>query len=670
MAQPVWNLTVDLTTKTATFQSGMSDAAKSARDAFKDIKGGADEMADGVASASARTEYSMTEARHGVMMLGEEFGVHLPRGITTFIASLGPVGAAMEMAFPFLAIILGATLLIEHLVKVGEAAEKAAEAGHKLDDDMTLGVNHAKEALIDAAIEARKLAGEPAWDLIAEKLKLQDVDRGIENLHRLDKALDDLEKAHGATSNWNPFNWLDHSDDLAAKIKSLKEDMQGKSETDQAGILAGRLASQSKILEQMKGQSDVSAAQLKNEQAYVEWLRQATTEIQTQADAAKLQEKNKGTKDQQDKIKKAEEEQTRLYETQQRGLEQRRKAEEEYAKKNTEIAKKALDDKLKLEDEEMKATESVTKTFVDEQKEKARIGEELGKEEAEHTKKMAALELQAEETQTKDMVKLHKTRSQQVLAEQISGENSAYAVQMRGYETELGSLDKNGKDYEVHLRQLQDREQELTKEHQNKLTAITEQAEEERNKRLLDADHRFADDMSSNLTRALMGQETWAKMSLQLGKQVAAGLMENAFKSVMANDYTKESDAAAAARKGYLMGQKFPFPANLVAAPVLAATAFAAVMAFEQGGIVPGVEHGDVVQARLTPGEAVIPKAMTENLTHAARHGDNSKQSENHFHYHNHSSIQAFDSDGVNRVLEDHGDKFAEHFHQQVRRGH
>ena len=61
----------------------MSDAAKAARGAFNDVKAGADEMASGVENASARTEYSMTEARHGVMMLGEEFGVHLPRGLTT-----------------------------------------------------------------------------------------------------------------------------------------------------------------------------------------------------------------------------------------------------------------------------------------------------------------------------------------------------------------------------------------------------------------------------------------------------------------------------------------------------------------------------------------------------------------------------------------------------------
>src|ERR1039458_5698633 len=114
MAQPVWVLSVDLQTKTATFQSGMADAARSARGTFGEIGGGSEAM-------GRRVGGSMTEARHGVMMLGEEFGIHLPRGLTTFIATLGPVGAAMEAAFPFLAIILGVTLLLKHLETLRQA---------------------------------------------------------------------------------------------------------------------------------------------------------------------------------------------------------------------------------------------------------------------------------------------------------------------------------------------------------------------------------------------------------------------------------------------------------------------------------------------------------------------------------------------------------------------
>ncbi len=393
MAQPVWILSVDLQTKTATFQTGMSDAAKAARDAFKDIKDGSKEMADGVAEASGATNYSMTEARHGVMMLGEEFGVHLPRGLTTFIASLGPVGAAMEMAFPFLAIILGATLLIEHLTKVGEAAEKAAEAGTKLDNDMTLGVNHAKEALIDAQIEARKLAGLDAWDLLAQKMQLKDVDKGIENVGRLEKALGDLVKANGATSNWNPFNWLDHSDDLAAKAKALQDQMQGKSQTDQASVAANALAIQSKVLEQMKGQTDVSDKQLKNQAAYVDFLKKETEQLQDQAKADAQAAANHQKKDNAYEAKKEEAERAKVTESWVRYFDSIQKMNDETARKRAEANKKAKDEDIKMQEEELRATEAVNKEIIDQQKERARIDQELGKEEADHTKKMAELTL-------------------------------------------------------------------------------------------------------------------------------------------------------------------------------------------------------------------------------------------------------------------------------------
>jgi hypothetical protein len=152
VAAPVWVLSVDLQTKTATFQSGMAEAAKSARGAFTDIKSGSGEMGRDVG-------YSMGEARHGVMMLGEEFGVHLPRGLTTFIASLGPVGAAMEAAFPFLAIILGATLLLEHLAKLHEEGEKLTADQMKFGLAAQEAFNSLDNKLLQAGIRADDLRG-------------------------------------------------------------------------------------------------------------------------------------------------------------------------------------------------------------------------------------------------------------------------------------------------------------------------------------------------------------------------------------------------------------------------------------------------------------------------------------------------------------------------------
>src|ERR1700743_675670 len=167
MAQPVWVLSVDLQTKTATFQSGMAEAARSARGAFTDIKSGSGEMAGEVGT-------NMMEARHGVMLLGEAFGGHLPRALTTFIASIGPVGAAMEAAFPFLAIAVGATLLIEALVKMHEAGEKLTEDQVRFGTAVQNAFNSLDQKLTQAQIKSDELRND---HLGALALQLKAIDQ-------------------------------------------------------------------------------------------------------------------------------------------------------------------------------------------------------------------------------------------------------------------------------------------------------------------------------------------------------------------------------------------------------------------------------------------------------------------------------------------------------------
>src|ERR1700733_9572203 len=158
MSNQVWSLSVDLQTKTAVFTSGLADAAKSARGSFQEIRESAREM-------GASTGYSMGEARHGVMLLGEEFGVHLPRGVTTFLASLGPVGGAMEAAFPFLAIIVGATFLIEKLMKLGDEASKSGQAWAGVTDEIKKWGENSKRQLLEVQIAADRLSGDKLAEL-------------------------------------------------------------------------------------------------------------------------------------------------------------------------------------------------------------------------------------------------------------------------------------------------------------------------------------------------------------------------------------------------------------------------------------------------------------------------------------------------------------------------
>src|ERR1700743_883575 len=198
MAQPVWVLSVDLQTKTATFQSGMAEAARSARGAFTDIKSGSGEMAGEVGT-------NMMEARHGVMLLGEAFGGHLPRALTTFIASIGPVGAAMEAAFPFLAIAVGATLLIEALVKMHEAGEKLTEDQVRFGTAVETAFNSLDQRLLQSEIKADELRGD---HLGALSKQLQMIDH--QSMEELVKQFDTVAKAADVVfgelkSHWYTF---------------------------------------------------------------------------------------------------------------------------------------------------------------------------------------------------------------------------------------------------------------------------------------------------------------------------------------------------------------------------------------------------------------------------------------------------------------------------------
>ena len=81
----------------------------------------------------------------------------------------------------------------------------------------------------------------------------------------------------------------------------------------------------------------------------------------------------------------------------------------------------------------------------------------------------------------------------------------------------------------------------------------------------------------------------------------------------------------------------------------------------------PGVGNRDSVPAMLTPGEAVLPKRLTDNLMHSNDRTSSGAQ-EVHVHHHNTFNVHAMDSEGVDRVLEKHSDTFEKHFSNHVRK--
>jgi hypothetical protein len=154
-----------------------------------------------------------------------------------------------------------------------------------------------------------------------------------------------------------------------------------------------------------------------------------------------------------------------------------------------------------------------------------------------------------------------------------------------------------------------------------------------------------------------------------MGNEVVSGMMENAIKSVLADDFTKEHDAAAAARKAFNIGMSIGGPAGIILGPTFGAAAFAAVMAFEGGtDRVPGVGRGDIVPARLSPGEGVVPGGVMDGLRGLARSGGFTGGHTTVVHVRPTYHVNTIDGDGMQDVLEKHTEQLTKHVERTVRK--
>jgi hypothetical protein len=717
MAQPVWVLSVDLQTKTATFTSGLADAAKGARASFNDIKAGAQEM-------GRETGYSMMEARHGVMLLGEEFGVHLPRALTSFIASIGPIGSAMSAAFPFLAIVVGATLLLEHLHKLKEAGEKLTESQERFGTTTLDVLNKLDDKLLQAGIRTDELNHNHLAKLNKE---LELIDH--QSMDELVRAFDILSKdADGMfaqlKASWYQFgagsagakhalesfqtqyasllaqgkdqeasNLLSGTRETAEHVLALQKQIRdNQTSTGTGGTHQGDY---SKFEEAKVALQALSVGYTDKEVSAQQILVQALQrQVDVQSRVNELTAKQKGNakqaegdksggeadkqlREQASQERKELEEMQRLWEQNYReavsNLQQNEREKIDATKQGSAARLAAID--AAIREEQTKGLQDtgfyrgLLTSRVNEARqmveEEGRLKAEAGKEGAQHELKMGELEVAAQRDAGQLALSTMRNAYAARTALELKLADESNSVKLRANQQDIAALDKSGKDYENKLKGLQDKQLELVREHENEVTQIKDKAEEARNTRILTAQRGLQDAEAKGLTSTLMRHESFAKMMDSLGQQVAAGMMETALKAILANDMTKISDAKFAARQGWKAGSHFPFPANLVMEPLLAASAFASVMAFEGGGVVPGVGRGDSVPAMLEPGEGVLPKRLMEGLNRSA---GGAGGGDTHIHHHSTYHVQALDSDGVDRVLHEHHETFARHFENHVRR--
>ena len=141
-------LIIKLQAETAQFREDMGKV-KSDLDGLKGKAG----------EAGAAMDYSMLEARGSVVLLGDQFGVHMPREISRMIATIPGVGLALESLLPIMGVVFGAEMIYKW-IEANEKAKAAAKAAWDgMDDAANAALHKMDEEILSTGARVDDLDG-------------------------------------------------------------------------------------------------------------------------------------------------------------------------------------------------------------------------------------------------------------------------------------------------------------------------------------------------------------------------------------------------------------------------------------------------------------------------------------------------------------------------------
>lgn len=154
--------------------------------------------ADAVEEGTGRMKSSMGEARGEAALLGEAFGIHLPRHVRSFIAELPGVGKALSAAFSATAILFVANALVELSKKLSEGLAEFIYA-KSVWEETTKSVVDLNNELLGLGKEYAQLKKQ-ADDYGKSQLQLAQENRGQvkQSITELNKELKEEEKQFAA----------------------------------------------------------------------------------------------------------------------------------------------------------------------------------------------------------------------------------------------------------------------------------------------------------------------------------------------------------------------------------------------------------------------------------------------------------------------------------------
>jgi hypothetical protein len=581
-------------------------------------------FADDAEAAGERVDFSMREARGSLMLMGDEFGIHLPREIRTMIAEMPGIGIALESLLP----IMGAVFAVGMIAKWMEAHKKAQEElatgwaamGSQVIDTMSrLG-----DKLLEVAMETDTLAGD---HLGALKLRLELVDRqtmsGI--ISEFKKAETEADKLLGKMdSNWfmkmigdvdtgpaqdalkkvgTALDKIRSTDNDPAKAVAVlsqgivdattKFDALADARRKAAGVIKD--SSQDKFL----------AAHLTSEETawnkVVEVLRDQMEEAQARVQIGTGEKGNDSTE--------------RAQKDAEAWAKQQEASQKFWAKDKENIAKD-VEEAQKFHDKQVEATERAAKEEADATQAvaewEAKVQQGLANETLKQSITMGKLKEASDDQAAKHKVAMRQSTAKEATEAEVKAANEHAKNAAAALDQEIASLDKHDALYLVKLKEFENKKQQLIKQTENEVTKIREQAEEKQYQDIRKAEERMADAVAKNVAKSLVESKNMAQGFEDMGKQMLEAATENMVKMILLGDMKQAKDAAHAAGSAFKwVMEDVPFPLNAALAPAAAAAAFAGVMAFEQGGAIPGsgpvpiIGHG---------GETVVTKALTDRV--------------------------------------------------------
>jgi hypothetical protein len=606
---------VNLEANTAEFSGDLAKAA-----------GTAQEFGAAAAEAGTEADYSMREARGTVALLGEEIGVRVPRHLQTFIAELGPIGPALEAAFSAVALIALIELLVKGEEKIRKwfdslsdltAAEKASfDAATKGSADLL----KAQENCIRAAYELAEAnaAGDP---IKQGEIKVEmEKELGAAHAARMTGILAELDKNQTLIDQLKEKIALQNA---PSQDQASSPDFQGMSDTGGTALLQAELEKREALQEQYR--QAVGAEQ----------------NAQMLGDAALISSQHALGEAQESAAQKAAAAQEHLTELVAKAHATLEKTLEDGVNEESRIIKEQLNQEMK---ERMKASEEAVKAA----REGAQQYEAVEDEVLRHSEKTAEEQFKAAQEAGKRLLAAHKESAQQIAQDEIAASQRETSAEVAAMQARIAAFTNYTKDREKKELELQNKIAEIQAAGAAREKQIQDQADQSLLSSVVQATNRMGEAFASAAAKSIMEGKNMGQALEKVGAQAAEEMLKNFLMAETVEGREKLIHAKGAAEKSYDWASNFGGP---LAGAAAAALAFAGVMAFADGGRVPGMGTGDTVPAMLSPGETVVSAALTQQVESSRNGGGH------HFHFS--PVISAIDGDGVEAMLAKHESKFA-----------